>query len=416
MKFEYIIIGGGLCGLSAGIRLAAQGKKTAIISSGQSALHFCAGSFGLLGKRDGKFVADPIAEITNLNEKHPYRIIGQDRVKALASEVPGILAKAGISVHGDCAKNHLTLTPFGLSRPSWLTFDGYPAFEYGEKAADKKMLLIALKGFLETYPSFATENLEKQGISCRIETIDLERLARLRKSNFDMRAVSVAKQMDKDTIREFAQKINDIARPGEEVLIPAILGIDSEKPFIEFRKMVNNPVYCIPTIPVSVSGVRAQNALHRYFESLGGTYLLGDHIDTGLIKDGKVTEVISTNFGDDHLEADKYILASGFLFSGGVEATPTKFFEPVFGLDIDAPADRSQWYSQEFFSRQPYMSYGIKTDADFHPSLNGEPISNLFAAGAALAHTDNLNEESGAGTAIITGMHVADLAMGKSAK
>lgn len=412
MKFDYIIIGGGLCGLSAGIRLAAKGKKTAIISSGQSALHFCAGSFGLLGKRDGKVVADPIAEIPNLNEAHPYRIIGEKRVETLAKEVPAILTSAGISTHGDCRKNHLTLTPFGLSRPSWLTFDGYTAFDEGTCAPDKNILLISVKGFLETYPSFAAENLEKSGISCRIETIDLERLARLRESNFDMRAVSVAKQMDEKTIREFADKINKIAKNNETVLIPAILGIESEKPFNKLRDLLNNPVYCIPTIPVSVSGVRAQNALHRYFESLGGTYLLGDHIDKGIIENGKVKAVISTNFGEDHLEADKYILASGFLFSGGIVATPNKFFEPVFGLDIDAPTDRSEWYSQEFFSRQPYMSYGVKIDSQFHPAVEGKTITNLYAAGAALAHTETLSEESGAGTAIITGMHVADLAMG----
>lgn len=78
MKFDYIIIGGGLCGLSAGIRLAEQGKKTAIVSSGQSALHFCAGSFGLLGKNGDKTVLNPLEELDRLPEKHPYRLMGKD--------------------------------------------------------------------------------------------------------------------------------------------------------------------------------------------------------------------------------------------------------------------------------------------------------------------------------------------------
>jgi len=45
MKFQTIIIGGGLSGLIAGIKLLKAGRKVAIISSGQSALHFCSGSF-----------------------------------------------------------------------------------------------------------------------------------------------------------------------------------------------------------------------------------------------------------------------------------------------------------------------------------------------------------------------------------
>jgi glycerol-3-phosphate dehydrogenase subunit B len=40
MKFDNIIIGGGLSGLTCGITLAKAGKKVAVITAGQSTLPF----------------------------------------------------------------------------------------------------------------------------------------------------------------------------------------------------------------------------------------------------------------------------------------------------------------------------------------------------------------------------------------
>lgn len=63
MRFDNIIIGGGLSGLIAAVVSQRAGKKTAIISAGQSALHFWSGSFEFLGNIDGNMVIDhPLME------------------------------------------------------------------------------------------------------------------------------------------------------------------------------------------------------------------------------------------------------------------------------------------------------------------------------------------------------------------
>ena len=116
MRFDTIIIGGGLAGLTAGIRLQRKGRKTAIVSAGQNALHFSSGTFELLSRLpDGTPVDEPLKAVAQLPESHPYRKIA--RLPELAAEVPAFFAEAGVTLRGDAGKNALRLTPTGSWKP-----------------------------------------------------------------------------------------------------------------------------------------------------------------------------------------------------------------------------------------------------------------------------------------------------------
>jgi len=101
MKFDTIIIGGGLTGLLCGIRLQRKGQKCAVISAGQSAMHFWSGAFDLLNRMpDGTDVDYPLESIGKLPQTHPYSIIGADKVLGhlrRATELFGILDSGHIS-------------------------------------------------------------------------------------------------------------------------------------------------------------------------------------------------------------------------------------------------------------------------------------------------------------------------------
>lgn len=412
MKFDYIVIGGGLCGLMAGIRLAESGKKTAVVSSGQSALHFCSGSLGLLGNIDGKEVDSPLEAIKALPADHPYRIAGEEHVARIANEAPRILGEAGFVVVGNADSNHFTLSPMGVKKNAWLTANGYVNFSKKEIDGSQKFLIVAIDGFMESYPEFMSVNLGNIGVQTRIITVEGSRLRNFMEGGMDMRTISVAKHIDEPTVAEFADQINREVKPDEIILFPAVVGFGNNGLWSKFESLVNNPIYGVATIPVSLCGVNAQNALQKYFEQLGGVYLLGDRVEKGLIEDNMVVSLETTNFGDDRLKADKYILAAGSFFGEDIMSNPNGFREEIFGLDVKASENRGDWTNKNFFAPQPYMAYGISVDSSFHPSVNGERIENLYVAGSALAGCNSLKEDSGGGVAVITGLRVAELALG----
>lgn len=411
MKYNTVIIGGGLSGLVAGITLAGRGDTVAIISSGQSALHFSSGSFGLLGRTpDGQAVEHPLEAVDRLPASHPYNKIGASRMAGLVRSVPGLFARAGVTLKGSAMENHMRLTPFGKCCRSWLTMTDFITCDNPDQPAINKLAVVNLRGFLDFYPGYLVDGLSAHGIECTVDTVTTDELERLRRSSTEMRPSTIARHLVGEELVRFAAELNRVAGDADAVLIPAVVGFDSEAPLEKLRSMVAKPVYCVATTPMSVCGLRAQMMLRDYFEQLGGTYLLGDNVVNGNFDaDGRLSSIRTVNMGDDLLEADNFILATGGIFSRGIVADPQRIYEPLFGLDVDAPSDREQWYSRDFFARQPYMTYGVVTDTCFRPSRNGVTVPNLRAIGAVLSGYDPLAEESGAGVAILTALSVTTM-------
>ena len=126
MKFDTVIIGGGLSGLLCGIRLQKAGKKCAIVSAGQSAIHFSSGSFDLLGRLpDGTAVENPLEALSGLNPDRPYSLLGKEKVCRYAEQAPLFLEGCGVHVSGDASRNSWRITPTGERKPAWLTLSDF---------------------------------------------------------------------------------------------------------------------------------------------------------------------------------------------------------------------------------------------------------------------------------------------------
>ncbi|MGN1219413.1 MAG: FAD-binding protein, partial [Candidatus Cryptobacteroides sp.] len=130
MKFDTVIIGGGLSGLICGLRLQRKGRKCAIVSAGQNAMHFFSGGFGLLSRMpDGTPVDSPLASMEGLPAEHPYSKIGKDNVSAYANEVIPMFESCGIKLRGNAGKNGWMISASGLPKRTWLTVDDIDIYE-----------------------------------------------------------------------------------------------------------------------------------------------------------------------------------------------------------------------------------------------------------------------------------------------
>ena len=84
------------------------------------------------------------------------------------------------------------------------------------------------------------------------------------------------------------------------------------------------------------------------------------------------------------LEAAEFVLATGRFFSRGLVADMEEVREPLFGADVDFPADRSKWFNPDFFAPQPFESFGVKTDKAGRILKGGKPVENVYAVGKIL--------------------------------
>jgi glycerol-3-phosphate dehydrogenase subunit B len=410
MKYDTVIIGGGLTGLTCGISLASRGQKVMVASAGQSSLHFNSGSFDLLGyDESGTIVNNPLEAIKVLRPEHPYSKLGVKKIEVLAKQAEGLLANAGITVKGQVGKNHFRLTPIGMVKPTWLTLDNIITLEGPDKFPAQKVIIANICGFLDFPVEFLKNSLEKRGITVTVKSFTTPELERARENPSEMRATNIAKVLDEEeNVEKVAEQINAISHEQELILLPAVLGIANLKAIQLLKQKVQAPITFVATMPPSVPGVLIQTRLIQYFQSVGGTFLRQNKVVKGEFEGDQLRCVYTENLQDEPLEADHFVLATGSFFSGDLNSNYGKVFETLFNLDITTGDDRQQWTKENLFEPQPYMRYGVQTDSDFKVRKGGKTITNLYAAGLILSGHDAVKSADGEGVSLLTGLQVAE--------
>lgn len=399
MRYDTVIIGGGLSALMCGIEVARAGKKVALVATGHSSLHFSSCSFGLYNAKR------PLEAIAALGAEHPYSKIGEDNFEQLTSRATEILNIAGIATVGSAEQSHYIITPMGKWRECWLSMEGMLTSKDGVGVDFKSAAILYPEGFLDFYTQFIVDHLQDMGVEVTTHAFALPELTVRRNNPTEMRSVSVARALDKEeNIRALATIISRQVGSAEVVIMPAVLGFDAPDVRTRLERMVDREILTVPTLPPSVEGVKAERALKRTFESMGGTIFMAHTANSYAMEEGRVVS-ITTNKGVT-LTAEDFVLASGSFIGGGLKGDGKRIDEALFGLDTVTP--ESGYTTRNIFEAQPFMSCGVVVDNTFKAVKNGVAIENLYACGAVLAGYNPVKEGCGAGVAMLSALKVAD--------
>ncbi|WP_349917942.1 glycerol-3-phosphate dehydrogenase subunit GlpB [Aeromonas veronii] len=424
MKFDTIIIGGGMAGLSAALRLAEAGQKTLLMASGQSALHFSSGSVDLLDA-DG----DPRAALPAFmaeRPEHPYNKVGLVNIMASLDALQQHCGSEGLALVRQ-EQNHHRITPIGTLKATWLSPETCACVT--ETPIPQSLLLATLSGFRDFHPALAAANLGVQPrfAHCRILTgeLNLPQLAAFSHNPHEFRSADIARLFDKqlgdqqagsaqpDLLTALAREINQmIAQSGEpdcrHLVLPACLSLGLVGPRLaELERLTDCTIREVATMPPSLIGMRMQETLRRRFQHLGGTFLTSERVLGARYGGDRVIGVHSQNGDDQLFEADNFVLASGSFFSRGLESRLGGIREPIFDADVLSLPERDAWAGRRLFDHHPFLGFGVKTDDRLRVLHGGKPLANLYGAGSVLAHYDPVREGSGSGVAVATGWQAA---------
>ena len=210
------------------------------------------------------------------------------------------------------------------------------------------------------------------------------------------------------TLEKLTEQIRPHLKDAQAVGLPAVLGIErTEEAFKTLSHQLGVDVFEIPTMPLSVPGLRLNTAFRRGVTGQGVNLLFPGRV-TAFDRENDGTFVLRYGKRDEKkmIHAQGVILASGRFWARGLRADRDGVRETLFGLPVHQPQSRKGWHKADFLDLKghPVNRAGLLVDDFFRPvDSKGRPVyENLFASGTILAHQDWMRMKCGSGLSIST--------------
>ena len=412
-----VVIGAGLAGMVSALMAREAGHNVTIISRGMGGLLLSNGTLDLLGWSNSaepansaeldesnasatpvQALAPAFAQFVAANPAHPYAQIGFANAAAGISWLSKHLSFFASLRPDEITENLLVPTAVGAVRPTAVV----PQAMQASVLRDGDQLLIAGLRRIKDFPAaLIADNLSRSpfvNIQARSVVLDLP----VRDGEADASGTTYARALDQglqDTeFADFLQLLQREIRPGEKVLVPAVLGIKPET-FREFSDQLGAPIGEIPLPPPSISGRRIHEALTQMCRDARIDIQL-NAVVKGFTESGKrVTGLQVQRAGRVHLlRADVVIDAAGGFESGNLERdSHLRIHETIFKLPLyahNAPAPD--------FAAENIFRSGVMVNQSMRPiDADGELCyENLYCVGSVLGGALAWKEKSGEGISL----------------
>ena len=381
--YDVVIIGGGMAGLMAAIRLGRAGKHVAIVSRGDPIVCLSTGCIDVLACG-----GNPLEAVGELPKTHPYRLLSTEFMMEALNDFLSVMAEEGLPYVGSPFENRKVLTPLGAGKTTCLVPQ---TMDHSTVSSDVRLHVVTFAGLKDFYPGYI-----------------LSRLPASEYSVFDAgpcSTLSLATRFERrDFLESFLSWLKGADITADKIALPAVLGW---RKALEIKAVIEGelkrPLFEIPTLPPSVAGMRLHRALVRKALKLGVQLYKGRSVST-VEKAGRLVEAVTIEAPGRPIRVNgqAFILSTGSFVGGGLASSRAGVEEVVFHLPVYYPPDRTSWFGERFFPPEhPIEDAGIIVDEEFRPQ--GVEIDNLFVAGSILAYARVLRYGCGHGLAIVSG-------------
>jgi glycerol-3-phosphate dehydrogenase subunit B len=415
MRPDAIVVGTGLAGLSAAVRLAEGGVRVLVLAKGVGATHLSAGTIDVLGYVSRR-VERPLDALDGLPDGHPYGLVGAQGVAAAVDWFKRCIAAGPLAPYayaGEAGENLLLPTAVGAVRPSAVVPE---TMARGELRGGARLCIVGFRALKDFHAALLADNLSRapEGVEVRSAELDLVPEGRV-----DAGSLAFARAFDEPAFRAgVAAQVGGRLAAEERVGFPAVLGLaDPHGVWSELEERLGRPVFEVPTLPPSVPGMRVFTSLRDALRRAGGQLIL-NAVVTGAERAGDRVTALHTRVGLREVvhRAEWVVLATGGFAAGGLELDSRwRARELALGLPVaHVPQPGAERFRPGYFEDHPLGRAGVAVDRELRPvSEDGERLlENVLVAGATLAGAVPWKEKSGDGLSLATGFRAAELILG----